>query len=80
MVSATARSTSPPRAARAGVAAYLRDVGAYGDHPGLSYSVRVTGDEVQVTVTAAADLPLTVPGAPSTARVSATGSAVVTPE
>ncbi len=68
------------RSARAGVAAYLRDVGAYAEHPGLSYTVRVVGDEVRVTVTADADLPLTVPGAPSSARVSATGSAVVTPE
>lgn len=67
-------------AARAGVAAYLRDVGAYGEHPGLSYTVKVVGDQVRVTVTANADLPLTVPGAPSSAQVSATGSAVVTPE
>ncbi len=69
------------RAARAGVAAYLRDVGAHGDHPGLSYTVRVVGDEVQVTVTAAADLPLTVPGrAVVGAGHRPRARAVVTPE
>jgi uncharacterized membrane protein len=67
-------------AARAGVAAYLRDVGAYAEHPGLGYTVRVVGDEVRVSISADADLPLTVPGSPQSARVTATGSAVVTPE
>ena len=77
------KTVNPPgneRECQEWLAAYLRDVGAYAEHPGLGYTVRVVGDEVQVTVTASADLPLTVPGAPSSARVSATGSAVVTPD
>lgn len=66
--------------ARAGVRSYLADVGAYRDHPGLSYTVDVRGDTVVVTVSSPVDLPLTVPGAPQRPRISATGSAVVDPE
>ena len=38
------------------------------------------GDRVIVRVSAPVDFPLTLPGAPETARVSATGSAVVDPQ
>lgn len=67
-------------AARAAVAAYLRDVGAYRDHPGLTFAVAVTGARIEVSVTAAADFPLTFPGVPSSTRVTGTGSAVADPE
>ncbi len=66
--------------ARAAVAAYLRDVGAYAEHPGLQVAVEVDGARVEVRLTAAADLPLTLPGAPARARVTGTGSAIADPQ
>ncbi|MGA8846771.1 MAG: pilus assembly protein TadG-related protein [Nocardioides sp.] len=66
--------------ARAGVHAYLTAVGAYRDFDGLRFDVMVRTDRVVVTVSAPVDFPLTVPGAPSTTRVSATGAAVVDPQ
>ncbi|WP_148613789.1 pilus assembly protein TadG-related protein [Nocardioides rubriscoriae] len=66
--------------ARAAVADYLRDVGAYRDHPGLTFSVAVDGARIEVSITAAADFPLAVPGVASGARVTGTGSAVADPE
>ena len=63
--------------ARAGVRSYLADIGAHGTYPGLQYVVTVRGDQVVVTISAPVDLPLTVPGAPQSARVSATSSAEV---
>jgi hypothetical protein len=63
--------------ARAAVGAYLRETGAYARYPGLSCSVRVEGDRVEVSLHAPIDLPLTVPGSPETATVGADGSAVV---
>lgn len=65
--------------ARAGVRDYLTRVGAFAEFPGLGYQVVVRDDRVVVTVSAPVDLPLTLPGGPSTARVSATGSAIVDP-
>jgi hypothetical protein len=65
--------------ARAGVRDYLTSVGAFGDFPGLRYDVVVRDDRVVVSVSAPVDLPLSVPGGPQGARVSATGSAVVDP-
>ena len=61
------------------VADYLRSSGAYADYPGLTYVVRVDPVQrsVQVALRAPLDLPLTFPGAPERAEVSATGSAVV---
>lgn len=67
-------------AARAGVGEYLRAVDAVGDHPGLAWEVRVSGDRVLVRLTAPADLPLNVPGLEVTGRVAATGTALVRPE
>lgn len=67
-------------AARAAVGSYLRSSGAYGDHAGLRASVRVSGDTIVVTLTSSVDLPFTLPGAPGSATVSSTGSAVVRPE
>lgn len=66
-------------AARAGVRAYLHDVGAYRDYPGLSYTVTVSNARVLVRLTSRVDLPLSVPGGPDVATVGATGSAVVHP-
>jgi hypothetical protein len=68
-----------PAAVRAAVHAYLGDIGAYRKFPGLTFDVGVDGTARRVTVTVHAplDLPLTVPGAPGTASVGATGSAVV---
>jgi uncharacterized membrane protein len=66
--------------ARAGVAAYLRKVGAYAAHPGLSAHVTVRGDTVVVRISSRVDLPFSVPGGPEVAGVSSTGSAVVRPD
>ena len=68
-----------PAAVRAAVHAYLGDIGAYRKFPCLTFDVGVDGTAHRVTVTVHAplDLPLTVPGAPATASVGATGSAVV---
>ncbi|MDO9455915.1 Tad domain-containing protein [Nocardioides sp.] len=66
--------------ARAAVAAYLQDVGAYADHPGLTYRVSVVGTRVEVRLTAPADFPLTFPGLATSARVTGTGSAIADPE
>ncbi len=63
--------------ARAAVGAYLSDAGAYARYPGLSYTVRIDGDRVEVSLHAPLDLPLTVPGSPERAVVGADGSAVV---
>mgnify|MGYP006864796654 CR=1 FL=1 len=65
--------------ARAGAQDYLTRVGAYRDFPGLRLAVVVRADAVLVTVSAPVDFPLTLPGGPSGALVSATGSAIVDP-
>jgi hypothetical protein len=66
-------------AARTAVADFLRSTGAYGEHPGLTFVVRVdaTRNSVVVTVRAPLDLPLTVPGSPERASISASGAATV---
>jgi Flp pilus assembly protein TadG len=66
-----------PRQARAAVGAYLREAGAYGRYPGLTYTVRIEQDRVEVSLHAPLDLPLTIPGSPERATVGADGSAVV---
>lgn len=68
------------REAEQAVRAYLRDIGATVDHPGLRAVVRVDGDRVVVELVAPLDLPLTVPGAPAWSEVRSTGSAVVDPQ
>jgi hypothetical protein len=65
-----------PAVARATVAAYLRDLGAYADHPGLGFDVTVRDRAVLVRLSAPLDLPITVEGVTDT-TVSATGSARV---
>ena len=66
-----------PGRARQAVAAYLSAAGAYAGYPGLSFTVRVQGDRVEVHLTAPLDLPLSIPGSPERASIGATGSAVV---
>jgi putative Flp pilus-assembly TadE/G-like protein len=63
--------------AREAVGAYLRDAGAYARYPGLSYTIRIDGDRVEVRLHAPLDLPLSIPGSPERASIGATGSAVV---
>ncbi|HCB02841.1 MAG TPA: hypothetical protein DEQ43_00995 [Nocardioides bacterium] len=66
-----------PDRARAAVAGYLRDAGAYERYPGLSFAVRVEGDRVLVHLSAPLELPLSAPGSPARTTVGADGSAVV---
>ncbi|KQQ43094.1 pilus assembly protein TadG-related protein [Nocardioides sp. Leaf307] len=64
--------------ARGAVQAYLQQVGAYAEYPGLAVAVSVApgSDEVTVELRAPLDLPLSIPGSPGGAVVGATGSAV----
>ena len=68
--------------AHAAVADYLLGVGAYERFPGLRFDVDVdpAAERVSVRLQAPLELPLTVPGAPDTALVGATGAAVVSVE
>ena len=66
--------------AQAGVQDYLTSVGAYRDYPGLRFVVSVAATGSWCGVSAPVDLPLTVPGGPDGALVSATGSAIVDPQ
>lgn len=63
--------------ARAAVVAYLRESGAYARYPGLTCTVRIADDRVEVRLHAPLDLPLSIPGSPERTTVGATGSAVV---
>ena len=62
-------------AARAGVAAYLRQTRALEEYPGLRWDVRVdpVTSSVHVRLTAPLDLPLEIPGSPTETLVSAEG-------
>ena len=67
--------------ARAAVADYLASVGAHRRYPGLRYEVSLVGAErVVVRLRAPVDLPLAIPGSPSSASVAATGSSSVLPD
>jgi Flp pilus assembly protein TadG len=65
--------------AQAAVADHLRATGAYADYPGLRVTVGFdpARDSVVVSVRAPLELPLTVPGAPERATVSARSAATV---
>ena len=65
--------------ARSGVRAYLSDIGAHREYPGLRYDVAVRGDRIVVSLTAPVDLPLTFPGVAATTDVTGSGSAVADP-
>lgn len=64
---------------RAAALAYLDLVGAHEKYPGIEPSVRVdpAGRSVTVTLRAPLDLPLTMPGAPDSTLVGASGTAAV---
>ncbi len=66
-----------PRAAHAHVATYLRQTGATGDYPGLSWQVSTDGTVVSVRVAAPLDLPVTPSGWGGTTTVDGVASAVV---
>ena len=63
-------------AARGAVHDYLLGIGAYDEHPGLSFDVAIRDRSVIVRVSAPLDLPVTVDGVTDT-RVDARGAAVV---
>ena len=67
-------------AAQAAVTDYLRATGARTEYPGLTVAVGFDSsrDSVVVDVRAPLELPLTVPGSPERAMVSASAAAVVT--
>ncbi|WP_028659095.1 pilus assembly protein TadG-related protein [Nocardioides insulae] len=65
--------------AEAAVAAYLREVGARGSHPGLRVTrLEVTEDRVTVRISAPLRLPLGMPGLGDASTVASTGSAQLT--
>lgn len=66
--------------AQQAVLAYLRDVGAVGDHPGIHATVSVDAGRVVVVLTAPVALPLHLPGAPMRTTVRSVGSASVIPD
>ena len=65
--------------ARAAVAEHLSATGAHRDYPGLSWDVGfdAVGSRVVVRVRAPLELPLTLPGSPARASISASAAAVV---
>jgi hypothetical protein len=69
-----------PARARAAVQAYLSDVGAYRDYPGLRARVSVQGSRVVVELSHAVELPLAVPGVVQQATVTGSGSAIADPQ
>lgn len=68
--------------ARRGVDDYLELTGARAAYPGLGRIVEVdpVTRSVRVEISAPLDLPLTIPGAPERATVSASGAAAVSPD
>jgi len=64
---------------REAIRSYLQDTNAGERFPRLEFTVRVQGNEVRVDVRAPLDLPLRVPGSPTTATIGATGSAELAP-
>ncbi|MEJ7796228.1 MAG: pilus assembly protein TadG-related protein [Nocardioides sp.] len=65
--------------AEAAVIDYLRATGAHAEYPGLTWEVAFdpARDSVMVSIRAPLDLPLTVPGSPERASISARAAAVV---
>ena len=61
--------------AAAAVDAYLDGTGAYAEYPGLDVDVRVDGHTIEVSLSIPYQLPVEVPGVPSTTTVH--GSAAV---
>jgi uncharacterized membrane protein len=67
-------------AAGAAVGEYLAMTGAHATYPGITFTVALdpARDTITVRLRAPLDLPLTVPGAPSSTMVGAEGTAAVT--
>ncbi len=78
-IGAAERLAQARAAAEAAVVDHLRATGAHADYPGLTVRVGfdASRDSVVVTVRAPLDLPLTVPGSPERATVSARAAATV---
>ncbi len=78
-IGAATRLEQQRAAAEAAITDYLRDIGAHADYPGLTWEVGFdpSRDSVVVQVRAPLDLPLTVPGSPERASISARAAAVV---
>lgn len=78
-VGAADRLAQAEQVARAAIADHLRRTGAHAAYPGLRVRVAfdAAADTVTVSVEAPLDLPLTLPGAPGSTTVGATGSATV---
>ncbi|MDR7252699.1 Flp pilus assembly protein TadG [Nocardioides sp. BE266] len=76
------RLSQRDEAVRAAVQDYLARAGAARRFPGVDVGVRVdpAGRSVTVRLEAPLDLPLTVPGSPSSPRVAASSTAAVTVE
>jgi hypothetical protein len=72
-----ARAEIDPVVARAYVGDYLRDTGAAGRYPGLSYRVDAGTDRVVVRVSAPLDLPITPPGWARRPVISGTAASFV---
>ena len=72
-----ARARIDPLLARRFVADYLRQTGAAGRFPGLSYSIETGTDRVVVHVTSPLDLPLTPPGWDTSPVISGSAASVV---
>ncbi len=68
-----------PALARERIETYLRETGAYGRFPGLTWQPEVTANRVVVRVRAPLDLPLHLPGTRDRASIGATGAAELTP-
>jgi len=64
-------------AATAAVEAYLQQVGAHTTYPGLEADVIVDGPAVFVYLSMPFELPVSLPGAPGTTTIHASGSAVM---
>jgi hypothetical protein len=62
-------------AARAAVDAYLTEVGAYADYPGLAIDVDVVGHQVEVALVMPYHLPVRMPGVEATTTIHASASA-----
>lgn len=71
------RAQIDPVAARQYVETYLATSGASRRFPGLSHTVRTTGDTVIVRLAAPTDLPLRVPGVGEQVRITGEAASVV---
>lgn len=78
-IGAATRLEQQRAVAEAAVVDYLASIGAHTEYPGLTWEVGfdASRDSVVVSIRAPLDLPLTVPGSPERATISARAAAVV---